>query len=276
MWSSRPLLSPRCVDGIECARRRTEGSERVQVCRKKKKKITRGDPTLLLLPPLFDTLRGTGLRSRRPLSGLLHLFFKLTHRNLRKTTPSKPEHTHTFLSEKTTRRSTLAAGAAIASALAAALVPASPAQAFLGFGGASKDEEYATDTVSSSLKQQRAGGGERRRGRREGEEREISLSLSPARSLRFLCSSSSSASSSSTSSTSSPSFFFPSHPKFSKTEPSASPPQAGVIATVRTAVTLGRDDPGREAAVAAVRQATNSWVAKYRRDNQFSGKPSYG
>jgi photosystem II Psb27 protein len=25
-----------------------------------------------------------------------------------------------------------------------------------------------------------------------------------------------------------------------------------------------------------VRQATNTWVAKYRRDNQFSGKPSYG
>ena len=43
-----------------------------------------------------------------------------------------------------------------------------------------------------------------------------------------------------------------------------------------TAVTLARDDPGREAAVAAVRLATNSWVAKYRRDNQFSGKPSYG
>lgn len=54
------------------------------------------------------------------------------------------------------------------------------------------------------------------------------------------------------------------------------PPQAGVIATVRTAVTLDRDDPAREAAVAAVRQATNTWVAKYRRDNQFSGKPSYG
>ena len=25
-----------------------------------------------------------------------------------------------------------------------------------------------------------------------------------------------------------------------------------------------------------MRQATNTWVAKYRRDNQFSGKPSYG
>ena len=52
--------------------------------------------------------------------------------------------------------------------------------------------------------------------------------------------------------------------------------KAAVIATVRTAVTLDRDDPAREAAVAAVRQATNTWVAKYRRDNQFSGKPSYG
>ena len=52
--------------------------------------------------------------------------------------------------------------------------------------------------------------------------------------------------------------------------------KAAVIATVRTAVTHDRDDPAREAAVAAVRQATNTWVAKYRRDNQFSGKPSYG
>jgi len=68
-----------------------------------------------------------------------------------------------------------------------------------------------------------------------------------------------------------------SHPFSKKKKKTANPTfQAGVIATVRTAVTLGRDDPGREAAVAAVRTATNSWVAKYRRDNQFSGKPSYG
>jgi photosystem II Psb27 protein len=41
-------------------------------------------------------------------------------------------------------------------------------------------------------------------------------------------------------------------------------------------VTLEPDNPDRTAAVAAIRAATNAWVAKYRRDNQFSGKPSYG
>lgn len=45
---------------------------------------------------------------------------------------------------------------------------------------------------------------------------------------------------------------------------------------MRAALALGRDDPGREEAVAGVRAATNTWVAKYRRDNAFSGKPSYG
>ena len=45
---------------------------------------------------------------------------------------------------------------------------------------------------------------------------------------------------------------------------------------MRAALALGRDDPAREAAVAGVRAATNSWVAKYRRDTSFSGKPSYG
>ena len=46
------------------------------------------------------------------------------------------------------RGTAASAPSSAASALAAALVPASPAQAFLGFGGASKDDQYATDTVS--------------------------------------------------------------------------------------------------------------------------------
>ena len=58
--------------------------------------------------------------------------------------------------------------------------------------------------------------------------------------------------------------------------PSPPFPQSSVIATVRAALALGRDDPAREAAVAGVRSATNTWVAKYRRDAAFSGKPSYG
>lgn len=55
-----------------------------------------------------------------------------------------------------------------------------------------------------------------------------------------------------------------------------SPPQASVITTIRSALAMARDDPGRDAAIAGVRSATNDWVAKYRRDNSFSGKPSYG
>ena len=52
--------------------------------------------------------------------------------------------------------------------------------------------------------------------------------------------------------------------------------QSAVVAAVRAAVTLEPGSPERAAAVAAIRAATNSWVAKYRRDNSFSGKPSYG
>lgn len=58
--------------------------------------------------------------------------------------------------------------------------------------------------------------------------------------------------------------------------PTPSPLQASVITAVRAALALDRDDPGREAAVAGVRGATNDWVAKYRRDQSFSGKLSYG
>ena len=57
---------------------------------------------------------------------------------------------------------------------------------------------------------------------------------------------------------------------------SLSPLQTAVIAAVRAAVTLEPSSPERAAAVAAIRTATNAWVAKYRRDNAFSGKPSYG
>jgi len=52
--------------------------------------------------------------------------------------------------------------------------------------------------------------------------------------------------------------------------------QTVVVAAVRAAVTLEPGSPERAAAVAAIRTATNAWVAKYRRDTSFSGKPSYG
>ena len=116
-----------------------------------KKKRPRSETSTSVFPPFrspFDTPARTELRSHRPLSDHSGLLFNLTHRNRRKKKHPRFKKNTQQQSEPTTRRSTLAAGAAIASALAAALVPASPAQAFLGFGGASKDDQYATDTVS--------------------------------------------------------------------------------------------------------------------------------
>lgn len=103
---------------------------------------------LLSLAAFFDTLARFQWRPQHPLSGLSYNLFNLTHRKRTENAPRKTKNTRK--QSETTRRSTLAAGAAIASALASALLPASPAQAFLGFGGASKDDVYATDTVRMS------------------------------------------------------------------------------------------------------------------------------
>ena len=43
-----------------------------------------------------------------------------------------------------------------------------------------------------------------------------------------------------------------------------------------TVAQLERDAPGREDTVTSVRKEINDWVAKYRRDTTFSGRPSYG
>ena len=41
-------------------------------------------------------------------------------------------------------------------------------------------------------------------------------------------------------------------------------------------VTLDKDAPNREERIADVRKQINTWVAKYRRNEQFAGRPSYG
>ncbi|KAH9290648.1 hypothetical protein KI387_034765, partial [Taxus chinensis] len=48
-----------------------------------------------------------------------------------------------------------------------------------------------------------------------------------------------------------------------------------VIAQVRGTIEMEKEDPNRSNAVAALRQASNEWVAKYRRDKQLAGKPSF-
>eukprot|EP00958_Prasinococcus_capsulatus_P025173 scaffold4129_cov390-Prasinococcus_capsulatus_cf.AAC.2 len=50
---------------------------------------------------------------------------------------------------------------------------------------------------------------------------------------------------------------------------------AAIIALVRENLALKPGDAGREESIMKVRQDTNTWVAKYRRDASVGGKPSY-
>jgi hypothetical protein len=49
-----------------------------------------------------------------------------------------------------------------------------------------------------------------------------------------------------------------------------------VITNVRSAALLERNAPNREETMNEVRKEINDWVARYRRDTSFSGRPSYG
>eukprot|EP00877_Chromochloris_zofingiensis_P014931 jgi/Chrzof1/9692/Cz04g12110.t1_PSB27A[v5.2] len=51
---------------------------------------------------------------------------------------------------------------------------------------------------------------------------------------------------------------------------------AAILASVDDAIKLPKDDPARDEKIKTIRTGINSWVAKYRRDAKFSGKPSYG
>ncbi|CAL8464026.1 g3561 [Coccomyxa elongata] len=51
---------------------------------------------------------------------------------------------------------------------------------------------------------------------------------------------------------------------------------ATILKDVGAALSLDKSDPAKEEAMNNVRKETNAWVAKYRRDNKFAGRPSYG
>lgn len=51
---------------------------------------------------------------------------------------------------------------------------------------------------------------------------------------------------------------------------------ANILKDVGAALSLDKGDPTKEDAMNNVRKETNAWVAKYRRDNKFAGRPSYG
>merc|ERR1711871_1630248 len=48
-----------------------------------------------------------------------------------------------------------------------------------------------------------------------------------------------------------------------------------IIAQVRSTLEMAPGDEGREESINTTRQMTNAWVARYRRDNKTTGKPSY-
>jgi len=49
-----------------------------------------------------------------------------------------------------------------------------------------------------------------------------------------------------------------------------------IIAQVKATLEMAPGAEGREESINQTRQMTNAWVAKYRRDNKTTGKPSYG
>ena len=57
---------------------------------------------------------------------------------------------------------------------------------------------------------------------------------------------------------------------------SPSPLQGTILAAARGAIDMDKEDPDRDETIKAVRGDINNWVARYRRDQQFSGRPSFG
>ena len=48
-----------------------------------------------------------------------------------------------------------------------------------------------------------------------------------------------------------------------------------VIGKVRTTITMDKNDPNVAAAVAELRESSNSWVAKYRKEKSLLGRASF-
>ena len=49
-----------------------------------------------------------------------------------------------------------------------------------------------------------------------------------------------------------------------------------MLKAVSGVISLSKDEPGKDEQINSVRKQTNAWVAKYRRDSTFAGRPSYG
>eukprot|EP00775_Hariotina_reticulata_P007015 gene7015-7229_t len=51
---------------------------------------------------------------------------------------------------------------------------------------------------------------------------------------------------------------------------------SAILGKVNLVLSLDKDDPAKEDRVKELRKDINTWVAKYRRDDTFAGRPSFG
>ncbi|MCL7030949.1 hypothetical protein MKW94_029105 [Papaver nudicaule] len=73
----------------------------------------------------------------------------------------------------------------------------------------------------------------------------------------------------------SPALFFPVSPASADTDEEYVKETAEVINKIRTTISMDRNDPNVANAVTDLRQTSNSWVAKYRREKSLLGRVSF-
>ncbi|KAJ4729856.1 photosystem II repair protein PSB27-H1, chloroplastic [Melia azedarach] len=73
----------------------------------------------------------------------------------------------------------------------------------------------------------------------------------------------------------SPLFLSPLSPAFASSDDEYVKDTEDVIGKVRTTITMDRNDPNVATAVAGLREASNFWVAKYRREKALLGRASF-
>ncbi|XP_044502574.1 photosystem II repair protein PSB27-H1, chloroplastic, partial [Mangifera indica] len=71
------------------------------------------------------------------------------------------------------------------------------------------------------------------------------------------------------------SFLSPLTPAFASSDEEHGKDTEDVISKVRTSITMDKNNPNVASAVADLRDASNSWVAKYRREKALLGRASF-
>uniref|UniRef100_A0A2P2IKT2 Photosystem II repair protein PSB27-H1ic n=1 Tax=Rhizophora mucronata TaxID=61149 RepID=A0A2P2IKT2_RHIMU len=72
-----------------------------------------------------------------------------------------------------------------------------------------------------------------------------------------------------------PSWLVPIAPAFAASEEEYVKETEDVISKVRSTINMDKNDPNVAAAVADLRETSNTWVAKYRREKALLGRPSF-